>query len=56
MTFEEQVIKETVQKLVRGEDYRMEVVNSINAIFIDYMTNFFQSVINVKAGKRDLIV
>lgn len=49
MTFEEKVIKETVQKLIRGEDYRMEVVNSINALFMDYMTDFFQLVIEAKS-------
>lgn len=33
MTFQHQVIDNTVDKLLKGEDYREEVVNSINANF-----------------------
>ena len=53
MTFEEQVVKDTVQKLIRGEDYRMEVVNSINAVFMDFMTSFFTYVIEAKKSGKD---
>lgn len=33
MTFEDDVIRSTVAKLLKGQDYRDEVVNSINAVF-----------------------
>jgi len=32
MTFEDDVIRRTVDKLIKGDDYRDEVVNSIRAV------------------------
>lgn len=40
MTFENEVINNTVSRLLKGEDYREEVVNSINAVFFDFTLDF----------------
>lgn len=36
MTFQNEVIVKTVERLLKGEDYREEIVNSINAVFFDF--------------------
>ena len=40
MKFEETVVKKTVDRLIKGEDYRNEVVNSINMAFFEYAILF----------------
>ena len=41
MTFDDLVVNNTVEKLIRGEDYRQEVVNFINSSFLDFALVFF---------------
>lgn len=47
-SFETSVINETVQKLLRGEDYREEVINAINTRFFDFAIIFFKEIIDAK--------
>ena len=54
MTFEEEVIKNTVDKLYEGKDYRDEVVNSINVSFLDFAVNFFRKIVD--ANRFDNLV
>lgn len=42
MRFSEIIVKNTVDKLIRGEDYRKEVVNAINLEFLDFALDFFK--------------
>ena len=42
MTFENDVIEKTVEKLMSGQDYREEVIRSINAVFLDFTIEFFK--------------
>lgn len=48
MTFENEVIDNTVNRLLKGEDYREEVINSINAVFFDFTISFFKKIIEAK--------
>lgn len=54
MTFEDDVIKKTVDKLLKGDDYREEVVNSINAIFFDFTIEFFKKIVAAKMKKENI--
>ncbi len=54
MTFEDDVIRSTVDKLIAGQDYREEVVNSINAVFFDFTIDFFKKIIEAKMEDRDI--
>lgn len=47
-SFETSVINEAVQKLLRGEDYREEVINAINTRFFDFAITFFKEIIDAK--------
>ena len=50
MTFENEVIVKTVEKLIKGEDYREEVIRSINAVFLDFTIDFFKKIVAAKSG------
>ena len=45
-TFEREVIENTVDKLIKGEDYREEIINSINVAFFDFCLLFFKKVVD----------
>ena len=48
VTFENVVINKTVDNLIKGEDYREEVVNEINVAFLDFAINFFKKIVKAK--------
>ena len=48
MTFEDEIIRTTVAKLLSGCDYRDEVVNAINASFFDFSIKFFRNIVEAK--------
>lgn len=54
MTFERQVIDNTVEKLINGEDYREEVINSINGVFFDFTIMFFKKIVNAKLNSQEI--
>lgn len=54
MTFQHQVINNTVDKLLKGEDYREEVVNSINANFFDFAISFFKEIVTAKLNSQEI--
>ena len=48
MTLTESVAKSIIQKLIRGQDYRIEIVTLINAEFLQYAIEFFKNFINIR--------
>lgn len=52
MKFEDDVIKRTVDKLISGEDYREEIVNSISVFFFDFTIDFFKKIVDAKMSSR----
>ncbi len=48
MTLSDQVLKNIITKLLNGEDYRIEVLNLLNARFLDYVIDFFKKVVDAK--------
>jgi hypothetical protein len=54
MTLTESVAKNIIQKLIKGEDYRLEIVTLINAEFLQYAIGFFKKVIEAKLRSRDI--
>ena len=42
VTFENVVINKTVENLIKGEDYREEIVNEINITFLDFAVDFLK--------------
>lgn len=56
MTITDQVAKNIIRKLLKGEDYRIEVVTLINAEFLQFVVDFFKKVIDAKLKNKDITV
>ncbi len=54
MTFQKQVIDNTIEKLLKGQDYREEVVNAINAEFFDFAISFFKEIVRAKLDSEEI--
>jgi hypothetical protein len=56
MRITEQVTKNIIRKLLKGDDYRIEVVTLINAEFLQFAVDFFKKIINAKLKNKDITV
>ena len=54
MTLTEQVVKKIIRKLIRGEDYRIEIVTLINAEFLQFAIDFFRKVAEAKLHSKNI--
>lgn len=56
MNLTNQVIKNIVTRLIKGQDYRIEVVNLINAQFLQYAIDFFRKVVEAKLNNQEITI
>lgn len=56
MTITEQVAKNIIKKLLKGEDYRIEVVTLINAEFLQFVIDFFKKIVDAKLKNKGVTV
>lgn len=56
MTLTEQIAKNIIRKLLKGEDYRIEIVTIINAEFLQFAIDFFKKVIVAKLNNQGVTV
>jgi hypothetical protein len=56
MTRTEQVAKNIIKKLLRGEDYRIEVVTLINAEFLQFAIDFFKKIVDAKLKNKNITI
>ena len=54
MTLTEEVTKNIIKRLLRGEDYRIEVVILINAKFLHFAIDFFKKITEAKLKSQDI--
>lgn len=54
MTLTEQVTKTVIKKLLRGEDYRIEIITLINAEFLQFVIDFFKRVADAKLNNKNI--
>jgi hypothetical protein len=54
MTLTEQVTKNIIRKLLKGEDYRIEVVTLINAEFLQFAIEFFKKIVDAKLQSKGI--
>ena len=54
MTLTGQVIKNIIKKLLKGDDYRIEIITLINAEFIQFAIDFFKSIAAAKLNNQDI--
>ena len=56
MTLTEQVAKNIIRKLLKGDDYRIEVVTLINAEFLQFAIEFFKKIIDAKLKNENISI
>ena len=56
MTITEEVTKNIIRRLLKGEDYRIEVVALINAEFLQFAIDFFKKIVNAKLKNENITV
>lgn len=56
MTITDKVVMDIIRKLIKGEDYRIEVVTLIDAEFLQYAIDFFRKVVDAKLQNKDVTV
>lgn len=56
MRITEQVVKNIIRRLLKWEDYRIEVVALINAEFLQFTIDFFKSIIDAKFRNKDITI
>lgn len=54
MTLTEQVAKNIIRKLLKGDDYRIEVVTLIDAEFLQFAIDFFKKVVDAKLKSESI--
>ena len=56
MTLTDQVIKNIVSRVIKSQDYRIEIVNLINAEFLQFAIDFFKKVVETKLNSTDITI
>ena len=56
MTLTEQVVRNIIKKLLKGDDYRLEVVSLINSEFLQFAIDFFKKIVDAKLRNQDITV
>lgn len=56
MTLTDQTIKSIITHTIKGEDYRIEVVNALNASFLDFTIDFFKQIVAAKLNSTDITI
>jgi hypothetical protein len=56
MTITKQVTKDIIRKLLKGEDYRIEIVTLIDAEFLQFVIDFFKKVVSAKFKNQNITI
>jgi len=54
MKLENKKIKTIIERLIKGQDYRIEVVTLIDIEFIQHVIEFFKKVVNAKLKGKNI--
>ncbi|MBQ3620045.1 MAG: CfrBI family restriction endonuclease, partial [Bacteroidales bacterium] len=55
-TLKEHVIKEIVMRVIKSQDYRIEIVNLINAEFLQFAIDFFKQIVAAKLNSQTITI
>ncbi len=55
-TLSNRIAKNVIKRLLRGGDYRIEIVNQINEDFLKYIIDFFKKVVNAKLKNESITI
>ena len=55
MTLTDQVTKNIIKRLIKGQDYRIEIITLINAEFLQFAMDFFEKIVQAKLRNKNVI-
>lgn len=56
MTLKDHVIREIVMRVIKSQDYRIEIVNLINAEFLSFAIDFFKKIVAAKLNSQTITI
>jgi hypothetical protein len=56
MTLTDQIVKNIIIRLIKSQDYRIEIVNLINAEFLQFAIDFFKKIVIAKLNSEDITI
>ena len=56
MTLTKIVTERIIRKLLKGKDYRIEIVNLINAEFLQFAIEYFKKIAEAKLDSKDITI
>ena len=56
MTLTNQIVKNIITRLIKSQDYRIEIVNLINAEFLQFAVDFFKKIVLAKLENQDVTI
>lgn len=56
MTLTESVTKKIITRLIKSQDYRIEIVTLLNATFLQYAIDFFKKIVDAKLKNKDITI
>jgi hypothetical protein len=56
MTLTDNVIKNIIKRVIQSQDYRIEIVNLINAEFLQFAVDFFKKIAVAKLNSEDITI
>ena len=56
MTLTDQIVKNIITRVIKSQDYRIEIVNLINAEFLQFAVNFFKKIVLAKLENQDVTI
>lgn len=56
MTLTDQIVKNIITRVIKSQDYRIEIVNLINAEFLQFSVDFFKKIVTAKLNSEDITI
>lgn len=56
MTLTDQVVKNIITRIIKSQDYRVEIVNLINAEFLQFAVDFFKKIAYAKLDSKEITI
>ncbi|MDR1086669.1 MAG: CfrBI family restriction endonuclease [Endomicrobium sp.] len=56
MTLTDQIVKNIITRVIKSQDYRIEIVNLINAEFLQFAVDFFKKIVSAKLNSEDITI
>ncbi len=56
MTLTDHVVRNIVERVIKSQDYRIEIINIINAEFLQFAVDFFKKVVEAKMNSEEITI